>query len=714
MSDAVKKENQEPNRIKVPIKLSIPDFFLHLGIIFGILDSFRSLNEYLSTPNVPIISISFAITVIFIYGFVGFLWSLPVRIPVWFQKKRGNEVNPEKQVACASVLLLPVLLLLVILILFGWLLIFPTSFIGIVKIGVGILVVAIYGWFLYSGSKLFFRKLYNSSLPLWSVVFSEIAICILAYMIIVGINGVPSILNFLVAIILIVLTWFLIRGRFSPIGNPIARNSFRVIAIALIILPFILNAFHSEKSQGVKTIDGNGSIILISIDALRTDYLSIYGSNWTKTPNIDAFSKDATVFGKMYSIAPWTMPSMASLATGVYPSVHGANVKTYRIQEGIPTLAESLRERGYTTAAFFINPLMGIASRLDNGFDEYYESYSMTGPYPCLYPGTFYHHLIFIPLCMRRIIHYDSVYDERMESRLFPWIEKNKDKKVFLWVHYYDPHAPYGPPDRYLKRENPQGNGKLGFVEYHLLMDILPGTLKMPEKTMNCLKDLYAGDIDFADERVGMLLDKLKEVGWMNGATVIITADHGEEFYEHGSFEHGHTFYEELMHLPLIVHVGGGVEPIPEGREKEPVSMLDLTATIADIAGLETLPFYSALQGKSVCQKTDEYRSSSPIFMESTDRGFPNRIAVLKNGWKYHIHEDGTIREIYNLETDPLELRNLIGTIPDDALQVIYEDVKNWEETNSVLKRKLRTNPDAEDEEAKLNLRLIQGLGYFK
>ena len=653
------------------------------------------------------------LSVVLIYGFIGFLWSFPLWIPLWTQSKRGRQLDHEIEIKRASALLVPLLVLPVIFFLTGRLIILPTSILNIVKNIVGVLVIIIYCRILFRGIRSFFTSLSNSIIPIWKVIFSEIAIGILALMLFGGIKGLNLVIDLIIGIILVIASYFFMRGRLSPIVNNRIRYVFRAIYLVLVIIPFLSGAIVSRETKGVKTVDGNGSIILITIDALRADYLPTYGSIYTEAPNLDSFAKDAVVFDKMYSVSPWTLSSMASLATGVYPSVHGANVRTYRIQSGIPTLAENLRERGYTTAAFFVNSLMGQSSRINRGFDEFYESFTMAGPYSCLYPSHFSHDKIFMPLCSMRVIHYDSHYVLKMERKLFPWMEKNKDKKVFLWVHYYDPHAPYGPPDRYMTRKNPQGDGKIKFATYHVLMDILFGLFRTPESTVNSLKDLYAGDIDFADERAGLLLKKINEIGWMKSATVIIAADHGEEFFEHGSFEHGHSFYQELVHVPLFVHPGVGAGVIPQGREKEPVNTLDITATICDIAGLDSIPFYGVLQGKSLFTNY-ENDIRKPIFMEEPSRGFPNRIAVLKDDWKYIFHQDNTIREIYNLETDPLELRNLIGTVPDDALKVIYEDVKNWEETNSVLKRKLRTNPDAEDEEAKLNLRLIQGLGYFK
>lgn len=336
----------------------------------------------------------------------------------------------------------------------------------------------------------------------------------------------------------------------------------------------------------------------------------------------------------------------------------------------------------------------------------------MKGPFSNLRTFLYYHNHIFLALCQRRFRHFDGIFADKMERKLFPWINKHQKKKVFLWVHYFAPHIPYAPPDRYLQRKNQQGDGSLKSAWYELILHIGTGVPKYTEKKLNCLKDLYSGDIEFSDERVGALLEKIKEAGWTN-STIIITSDHGDELFEHGSFDHGHTFYNELVHIPLIIHTGNGVMPIPDGREKEPVSMLDLTATICDIAGVENSEFYKQLQGTSVYSDTPEAESTDLIFIESTHRGIPERIAVIKNDVKYFAYADDEIREVYNLIDDPFEICNIINSVPDEILDEIGEDIEKWRSENEILRRSLRSNPDEEDDKANITRNALKGLGYF-
>ncbi len=691
--------------------LTLAGFFLHLGIIAGIIDSCWALRDYLSVVNIPIASLSFLVTAVFIYGLAGFVWSIPVALFERRLTKSSDVKDNERVISVASGMLVPIMLLPVIYAMIGTLHVMPISLFRLLKLIVVIVLVIIYARLLYIGGRAFFKYLIEKKISLMPLILSELIVLIIGYFAIIGISFGNLAVNLIIAFVLANACWMLFRSRFSPIRNSVVRNIFRIAVVCIMLFPIATGLFAREDTSGLDTVNGHGSIIVISIDALRADYLPQYGSNMTEVPNITRFSQDAVAFDKMYVVSPWTLPSMASLLTGVYPTVHGANIETHKVHSEMPTLAETLKEQGYSTGAFVVNPMMAISTELNKGFDEYYEPHSMKGPFSHLRTFMFYFEYIFLELCERRIIHFDGIFADKMERKLFPWIKKHKNNKVFLWVHYFAPHIPYCPPDRYLKRKNQQGDGSVKHASYELMLHISSGVLKCTEKKLNCLKDLYAGDIEFSDERIGVLLYKIKEAGWTN-STIIITSDHGEELFEHGSFDHGHTFYNEIVHVPLIIHTGNGVMPIPEGREKKPVNMLDLTATICDIAGVENSDFYKQLQGTSIFSDTPGVKPTDLIFIESLHRGIPERIAVIKNDVKYFAYADDEIREVFNLIDDPFELFNIINTVPDEILDEIGEDIKKWRSENEILRRSLRSNPD-EEEKAKYTRNALKGLGYI-
>jgi len=692
-------------------KLTLAGFFLHLGIIAGIIDSCWALRDYLEAVNIPIASLSFLTTSVFIYGLAGFVWSIPVALLERRLTESSDAKDNERVISVASGMLVPFMLIPVIFVLVETLHAPPIALFPFLKLIVVVVLIIIYARLLYFGGRAFFKYLFKTKISLMPLILSELIVFIFGYFAIIGISFGNLAINAIIAFVLANACWMLFRSRFSPIRNSVVRNIFRIAIVCIMLFPIATGLFTREDTSGLETVNGHGSIIVISIDALRADYLPQYGSNLTEAPNITRFSQNAVAFDKMYAVAPWTLPSIASLFTGVYPTVHGANIETHKVHSEMPILTETLKEQGYSTGAFVINPMLAISAELNKGFDEYYEPHSMKGPFSNLRTFIFYHQHIFLELCERRFIHFDGIFANKMESKLFPWIKKHKNEKVFLWVHYFAPHIPYCPPDRYLKRENQQGDGSINYASYRLILNTSSGIPRCSEKKLNCLKDLYSGDIEFSDERVGVLLEKIKEAGWTD-STIIITADHGDELFEHGSFDHGHTFYNELVHIPLIIHTGNGVMPIPDGREKKPVSMLDLTATICDIAGVENSDFYRQLQGTSIYSDTPGGKSTDLIFIESTHRGFPERIAVIKNDVKYFAYADDEIREVFNLIDDPFELYNIINSVPDEILVEIGKDIDKWRSENEILRRSLRSNPD-EDEKANYTRNTLKGLGYI-
>ncbi len=272
-------------------------------------------------------------------------------------------------------------------------------------------------------------------------------------------------------------------------------------------------------------------VILISIDTLRADHLGCYGYGKDTTPHADALAADGALFSDTYASSSWTLPSHVSLLTSLSCFRHGVNLETDRIEETRPTLADVLRAEGFLCAAVtgggFLSPVFGFSK----GFDVYKQAETSL---------------------------WTSDAAGQVSAAAVDWIETNKDRDFFLFVHTYQPHDPYIPPAPY--------DTKFQDAPTSLRMIDLGGHLggpagifkPLPEAERRAIVGLYDGEIGYTDAAlVGALTAKLKALGIYDDTLIVLTSDHGEEFYEHGSWEHGHALYDESLKVPLIVKFPG-------------------------------------------------------------------------------------------------------------------------------------------------------------
>jgi len=314
---------------------------------------------------------------------------------------------------------------------------------------------------------------------------------------------------------------------------------------------------------------GAPSVLLIVVDTLRADHLGAYGYARPTSANIDALARGGALFEQAQSASSWTLPSMASLLTGLAPSRHGCGVerddqgavlpREFRgLAESVPTLAEAFAAGGYATAAVVTNSFMKPAFGLQQGFQHYDARFPMDAK--------------------------DAV------DELLAWFEARPERPFFVLAHFMDPHLPYDAP----AGDAPAGDAPAGF-RGSFTKDT-PSRLSLPVKELKRLRQAaatiserdrafvtaaYDEEIAFVDSQIGRLLDALRSAGALDGAFVVLTADHGEELFEHEGFEHGHSMYQELLHVPLIVS-GPGIE---SRRIATPVSLLDVAATIRALTG---------------------------------------------------------------------------------------------------------------------------------
>ncbi len=361
-------------------------------------------------------------------------------------------------------------------------------------------------------------------------------------------------------------------------------------------------------------------ILMICIDSLRADHVHCYGYPRRTSPTLDSLASEGCMFARAIAQSPWTLPSHASLFTSLYLSSHGVGDARSALSPDARTVQEVLRDAGYFTGAIISGGPILPDQGLNQGFDVY-DASCCTG----------------------------SATDSRnrcTHDRAAEWIERFGRAPFFLFVHYWDVHLDYVPPAPYDTLFDPgydgviDGKGIVGNRHIHT---------GMPQSDLNHLVALYDGEVAHTDTYVRRLLDTLTGANLQQRTVVVVTADHGDEFLEHGGTAHGHSLFQELIHVPLIwVAPRGG----PRGCViEDAVQLVDLAPTILEFVGLETPP---EMQGRSlVALMLGAAEHAQPVFSEARSRKGLN--AVLLGDTKLVATIATGEMAIYDLATDPME-----------------------------------------------------------
>ncbi len=368
------------------------------------------------------------------------------------------------------------------------------------------------------------------------------------------------------------------------------------------------------------------SILLVVVDTLRADALGCYGGERGLTPRLDAFARDeAVLFENAWAASSWTLPSFGTILTGAPPSTHGAG----RLDDGfsplrerIPTLARILADRRYLTMAIVENPFLGREFALDRGFARYDHERGTNA-------------------VSRRA--------DEVTRRALDWAYTVGDRPFFLLVHYFDPHLDYDPPAAFRERFLPDGEEDAVFPAADQRA-LKTGERAPSEAELKRIRRLYDGEVAFVDEQVGLLLDGMKRTGLDRHLVVVVTSDHGEEFFEHGGFEHGHSLHGEVARVPLLVRVPGA--PRREARVADLASHADILPTVLAAIG-ETAPPPAHVTGRDLLAPV----SGAPprdVLVEGTLYGA--EVAGLLSG---SLKWSGPPASLFDLAADPREERNL-------------------------------------------------------
>jgi arylsulfatase A-like enzyme len=384
------------------------------------------------------------------------------------------------------------------------------------------------------------------------------------------------------------------------------------------------------------------NLVVILIDTLRADALAAYGGRDSLTPNLDAFARSATRFANLMSPAPWTLPSVSSLITGLEPQTHGAgqrfgNFAPTGLPAGATTMAEVLRDRGFYTLGVYHNIYINPAFGLEQGFDEYAS--------------------------------YEESADVLVDQALARLKRYAPDRRLFLYLHLFDVHNPYSPPEpectTVARRLVPDYHGPLGCTGDRRPENPLPPAADRP-----WLAALYKAEVAFTDRQVGRFLAGLHDLGLDKDTVVAVVSDHGEEFWERldqekaGGYEvngdHGHTHYQELLHVPALVRVPGRAPAVVDAT----VQMVDLFPTLLHLARVEAPPS----QGKDLVPLLDGSPPERETLISDLLLHGQPRWAVRRGPWKLIVPRvPGLPVELYNLETDPGERQNVAAREPQTA-----------------------------------------------
>jgi arylsulfatase A-like enzyme/Flp pilus assembly protein TadD len=422
--------------------------------------------------------------------------------------------------------------------------------------------------------------------------------------------------------------------------------------LAIVLASFFLSTVRVTSAQTPRP-----QVILITIDTLRPDRLGCYGNRRVPTSTADQLARDGVVFLNAIAQVPLTLPSHVVILTGTYPMWnHVRDLATTGLAEGIPTLAELFRKNGYVTAAFVSSFVLNSMWGLNRGFDVYDDSI-----FPK--PGK----------------EAPNAALERRASetidRCLHWLQEQGARPFFLWVHLYDPHAPYNPPEPFKSRFR---------------------------------SDPYDGEVAYADQQLGRLVGFLQAHDFYSGSLILLTSDHGEGLGEHGEQQHGLFVYNSTVHVPLIIKPPTGFEKA-RPTVAQVVNSVDIAPTLAQFCNFPSADF-SSFQGRSLLPLVQSREAGVPRdgYSESiyprSSFGWHSLHAIETE--RYHFI-DAPQEELYDLERDPGETRNLLG-VKASVAAPLREKLRSFETRYERAEMTKDSEPSVDLEK----LRELRSLGY--
>lgn len=468
-------------------------------------------------------------------------------------------------------------------------------------------------------------------------------------------------------------------------ARAVTRNRFAPLLVAGVVVFLGLNGI--AYAMGVvktpapeapvafappKQADGP-NIFLVAVDTLRADYVPVFNPNAVaKTPNLQDFADDAIIYDKAFSQASWTKASFGTIFSGMFPECHTAVTKVAALPDDVETVAEALRDGGYYTQGYSNNPnITGVF-----GYGQGYVNYVDLKP-SHVFGGTESVSKLGMYEVLRRVrekvsdrinlpINIDEYYQsgEKVKDTMLTWLDSDtvpEDNPFFLFTHFMDPHDPYGAP----------GAAEGGYGRKRM------GDNPDPEIYVEKFQAAYNAEIEYLDGQMGAFFQGLKDRGLYDDALIIITADHGEEFCEHGGWWHGQTLYDEQTHIPMMIKLPGN----DRGGERNIfiARNLDLAPTMLHFAGLDK---GEMMQGQSLFDENNR-DTNSTIAYAYAENNFEGIVlqAVRDTAGKKVIkaNEDNKRElkpvEVYDTANDTLEQNDLSEDAGWDATEKELLDI---------------------------------------
>jgi len=462
-------------------------------------------------------------------------------------------------------------------------------------------------------------------------------------------------------------------------------------AIVLIIITLVVGGHYLLEKASQNLPDKN--VILIVIDTVRADRLGCYGSTAGMTPEIDRFSKNAVRFEQAFSHAPWTLPSIASLFTSQYPTQHGAggHLGSFTIlRDDAVTIAELFKRAGSVTGA--ITNVLFLTEKF--GMTQGFKTVDATVPES--------------NILARRA-------GATTEAAL-RWLDRHSSKPFFLFVHYFDPHLRYDPPQPFRRRfadARDADSDDYIFGTVNDMINLRRGLVMLDYRKVARLEKLHNGEVAYTDAEVGRLLAGVSERNLEANTVIIITSDHGEEFYDHKGFEHGHTLYDELLHIPLIIRAPG-VEFMQANTDmtqaqglsvRTTVRQIDIAPTLCELVGIQPAP---AFVGKSLVPfLMDRKGENRPVLSQGNMWG-PSGSSWRKEGFKLIQRSSMESLQLFDINSDAREQNNIADKIPQKC-DVMMADLDLILQAIS-----RRRTPNQAPELSQREIERLRSLGYIR
>jgi arylsulfatase A-like enzyme len=409
-------------------------------------------------------------------------------------------------------------------------------------------------------------------------------------------------------------------------------------------LPFPLLALSLALLAGPEGCEGGSTprtVVLVVVDTLRADRLGTYGNPRATSPHLDRLASDGILYQRAYSQAPWTTASIGSLLTSQYPRTLGIRGERSRLDESWTLLPELFQRRGYATGAVVSHTFCSRQWGFDQGFDSFDESATSSD---------------------------ESRIAATVSDRALSFLDANRDRPVFLFLHYFDPHFTYVEHPDFAFDAAPGYTGPVRERVHSRSLTRLRDQLT-PADVVE-MQRIHDSEVAFVDHHLGRVFERLREQGRYDDALVVVTADHGEEFLEHGNLGHGRTLYDEQLHVPLIVKYPGRQGQVVE----HPVALLDVYPTVAEVAGL-------ALTGEERGRPLREAGKDPARAIVSETERFGSYRTLRVQGFKLIEDTESRTRRLFDLADDPGELRN-VAADHRQRLREMEHALEQWRAAN--------------------------------